>query len=95
MYCGLLPGIFCLRAVAFELSHLGRIFFLNLFEDPQREIKQERVAAIKRQRDQKLQTTILKLQQKLGNKNVVLHLAVLKKGSTTKERNAQIGGHQA
>lgn len=68
---------------------------VNLFEDPQREIKQEQAAAIKRQRDQKLQATILKLQQKLGNKNVILHLADLKKGSTTKERNDQIGGHQA
>jgi DNA polymerase V len=78
--------------IAAKTPHFKQV---NLFEDPQREIKQERVAAIKRQRDQKLQTTILKLQQKLGNKNVVLHLADLKKGSTTKERNAQIGGHQA
>lgn len=78
--------------VAAKMTHFKQI---NLFEDPQREIKQEQVAANKRQRDQKLQATILKLQQKLGDKNVILHLGDLKKGSTTKKRNDQIGGHRA
>lgn len=78
-----------------EAAKMTRFKQTNLFEDPHKEIKQEQAAARKRQRDQKLQTTILQLQQKLGDKNVILHLGDLRKGSTTKERNDQIGGHKA
>lgn len=78
-----------------EAAQTVRFKQTNLFEDPQKEIKEEQQAADKRQREQKLQNTILQLQKKLGDKNVILHLGDLKKGSTTKERNDQIGGHRA
>ena len=78
-----------------EAARMTHFKQTNLFEDPQKEIKQEQVAADKRQREQKLQATILQLQKKLGDKNVILRLGDLKKGSTTKERNDQIGGHKA
>lgn len=67
----------------------------NLFEDPQKELEADQRSQEKRERDRKLQETILKLQKKSGNKNIVLRLADIEPGSTTKERNNQIGGHRA
>lgn len=78
-----------------EAAHLTHFKQTNLFEDPHQEIQQEKAAQAKRQRDKKLSDTILRLQKVTGNKNVVLRLGDLKKGSNTKERNDQIGGHRA
>lgn len=67
----------------------------NLFEDPQEAMQADQRAKEKRARDRKLQETILKLRQQSGNKNIVLRLADIEPGATTKERNNQIGGHRA
>lgn len=67
----------------------------SLFEDLQQTVHRDRQAHRRRERDRKLQETILKFQATSGNKNVVLRLADLATGSTTIERNAQIGGHRA
>lgn len=67
----------------------------SLFEDPHEAVKQDQVAATKRKKDRQLQETILKLQKKLGDKNIVLRLSDIEPGANTKERNNQIGGHRA
>lgn len=67
----------------------------SLFDNPEIEIKQEKKASLKRQQDRKIQETILELQKKFDNKNVILKASDLEKGSTTIERNNQIGGHHA
>lgn len=67
----------------------------NLFSDTHAEIKEERKAAEQRKKDRQLSETILKLQKQLGNKNAILRLSDLEKGSTARERNQQIGGHKA
>ncbi|MCT4445073.1 hypothetical protein EFO98_15380 [Lactiplantibacillus argentoratensis] len=68
---------------------------INLFGDTTKEIKKEKIDDKKRQKDRKIQETILELQKKYGNKNVILKASDLEDGSTTKERNNQIGGHHA
>lgn len=78
-----------------EANKMPRFKQTDLFSDPHQEIVREREAAKKRAQDQVIQTTILELQKKFKNKNVVLHLGDIKKGATTKERNDQIGGHRA
>jgi len=67
----------------------------NLFGNAEAEIVQDNNAQIKRQRDRKIQETILNLQKRFDNKNVILKASDLEKGSTTIERNNQIGGHHA
>ena len=67
----------------------------SLFENLQQTVHRDRQAQRRRERDRKLQETILQLQKASGNKNVVLRLADLTAGATTIERNAQIGGHRA
>lgn len=67
----------------------------NLFEDTNEEIIQDKTAQTKRQQDRKIQETILNLQRKFGNRNVIVKASDLEKGSTTMERNNQIGGHHA
>ena len=67
----------------------------SLFDDTQADIKQEKLAQDQRLRDRKIQETILDLQKRFGNKNVILKASDLEKGSTTIERNNQIGGHHA
>lgn len=67
----------------------------DLFSDTHQEIIQEHNSQTKRKRDRKIQETILELQKKFGSRNVVLKASDLVKGSTTIERNNQIGGHHA
>lgn len=67
----------------------------DLFENTEQEIIHEKNADAKRRRDHKLQETILKLQKISNNKNIVLRLSDIEKGSTTRERNNSIGGHRA
>lgn len=67
----------------------------NLFANTEAEIEHDQDAQKKRQQDRKIQETILELQKKFDNKNVILKASDLEKGSTTIERNNQIGGHHA
>jgi len=78
-----------------QLAEQPRYEQTNLFEDPEVVADEEQQAQRRRDRDRQLQTTILKLQQRSGNKNVIIRLADLKDGATTIERNDQIGGHRA
>lgn len=68
---------------------------VDLFADTKEQIKQEQSADERRKKDRKIQETILNLQKKFGDKNVILKGSDLEKGSTTIERNKQIGGHHA
>jgi len=68
---------------------------IDLFGNPEQEIIQDKHAQVKRQQDRKIQETILDLQKRFNNRNVILKASDLEKGSTTIERNNQIGGHHA
>ena len=68
---------------------------IDLFGNPEQEIVKDHEAQIKRQQDRKIQETILDLQKKFKNRNVILKASDLVEGSTTIERNNQIGGHHA
>jgi len=68
---------------------------INLFDNTEAEITKDKVNQDKRQSDRKIQEMILNLQKKFDNKNVILKASDLEKGSTTIERNNQIGGHHA
>lgn len=68
---------------------------IDLFSNPETEIIEDKTAQAKRQRDRKIQETILQLQKKFQNRNVILKASDLEEGSTTIERNNQIGGHHA
>lgn len=68
---------------------------IDLFSDTHAEIQDEQKAAERRKKDRQLSETILNLQKQLGNKNAVLRLSDLEKGSTARQRNQQIGGHKA
>jgi len=67
----------------------------SLFGNAEAEIVEDKIAQDKRQSDRKIQEMILDLQKKFDNKNVILKASDLEKGSTTIERNNQIGGHHA
>ncbi|WP_338232635.1 DinB/UmuC family translesion DNA polymerase [Companilactobacillus muriivasis] len=68
---------------------------IDLFSNPEQEIIKDKHAQVKRQQDRKIQETILNLQKRFNNRNVILKASDLEKGSTTIERNNQIGGHHA
>ncbi|MFC6177373.1 LytTR family transcriptional regulator [Companilactobacillus huachuanensis] len=68
---------------------------IDLFGNPEQEIVQDKHAQIKRQQDRKIQETILELQKRFNNRNIILKASDLEAGSTTIERNNQIGGHHA
>lgn len=68
---------------------------IDLFGNPEQEILQDKHAQVKRQQDRKIQETILSLQKKFNNRNIILKASDLEEGSTTIERNNQIGGHHA
>lgn len=67
---------------------------LDLFSDPTRHERQLSVKKAIQEKDQRIQQLILNLQKNFG-KNVIIRAADLKQGATLKERNNQIGGHQA
>lgn len=67
---------------------------LDLFTDPMHHEKKYQTAKKVQQKDQRIQELILNLQKDFG-KNVIMRAADLKQGATLKERNNQIGGHQA
>jgi Nucleotidyltransferase/DNA polymerase involved in DNA repair len=68
---------------------------IDLFGNAEQEIVADQHAQEKRQRDRKIQETILDLQKRFNNRNVILKASDLEEGSTTIERNNQIGGHHA
>ena len=68
---------------------------IDLFSNAEEDIVEDQNAQNKRRQDRKIQETILNLQKKFGNKNVILKASDLQEGSTTIERNNQIGGHRA
>ncbi|AKP67933.1 LytTR family transcriptional regulator [Companilactobacillus ginsenosidimutans] len=78
-----------------KVKHAPKFTQTNLFGNPEEEIVKDKVAEEKRARDHKIQETILDLQKRFGNRNVILKASDLEEGSTTKERNNQIGGHHA
>jgi len=80
-----------------EVTALQKVQFkqTDLFGNAAAEIIQDKTAQTKRNRDRKIQETVLNLQRKFNNRNVILKAADLEEGSTTIERNNQIGGHHA
>ncbi len=67
---------------------------LNLFYDYSYSKAYEEEIKIQEEKDNKLQQTILEIKKKYG-KNSILKGMNYEEGSTTKERNDQIGGHKA
>jgi hypothetical protein len=67
----------------------------GLFDNVEAEIVEDKQSQAQRAQDRKIQETILDLQKKFGNKNIILKASDLEDGSTTIERNNQIGGHHA
>lgn len=68
---------------------------ISLFGNPEKEIIEDKNAQDKRQKDRQIQETILNLQKRFRNRNIILKASDLEEGSTTIERNNQIGGHHA
>lgn len=68
---------------------------VDLFSNAEAEVAADKSKQEKRNVDRKIQETILDLQKKFGNKNVILKASDLEEGSTKIERNNQIGGHHA
>ena len=66
---------------------------LDLFSSSNQQIDQQKRQQLQ-QKDQRIQELVLKLEKDFG-KNVLIRAADLKRGATFKERNNQIGGHQA
>ena len=66
---------------------------LDLFTDAEESEKQRKKAEARR-KEKQLQKAILQIQKKYG-KNAVLKGTNLLEGATMKERNNQVGGHQA
>lgn len=67
----------------------------GLFDNVEADIVEDKQSQAQRAQDRKIQETILDLQKKFGNKNIILKASDLEDGSTTIERNNQIGGHHA
>lgn len=67
----------------------------GLFDNVEADIVEDKASQQQRQQDRKIQETILELQKKFNNKNIILKASDLEAGSTTIERNNQIGGHHA
>ncbi|WKY46695.1 DNA methylase [Eubacteriaceae bacterium ES3] len=67
---------------------------LNLFTDYEALEKQQAAEETELKREKEMQKSILKIKKKFG-KNAILKGMNLEEGATTRERNAQIGGHKA
>lgn len=68
---------------------------IDLFGNAEEEIIDDQRAQTKRLQDRKIQETILDLQKRFNNRNIILKASDLVEGSTTIQRNNQIGGHHA
>ncbi len=67
---------------------------LDLFTDYEERAKQKAEEEASLERERKIQKAMLSIQKKYG-KNAILRGMNLQEGATAKERNRQIGGHQA
>ena len=67
---------------------------LNLFTDYNAKEEQQEVDAASHARERKIQEAMLDIKRKYG-KNAILKGLNFEEGATAKERNRQIGGHQA
>ncbi|HCG36533.1 MAG TPA: DNA methylase [Clostridiales bacterium] len=67
---------------------------LDLFTDYEAEREKRRQEDAALEREKRMQYAMLHIQEKFG-KNAILKGMNLQEGATTKERNAQIGGHKA
>lgn len=67
---------------------------LDLFTDPVAEEQRLAEEEAAREREKKMQKTMLELRKRFG-KNAVLKGMNLEEGATAKKRNEQIGGHRA
>ncbi|MDE6536709.1 MAG: DNA methylase [Muribaculaceae bacterium] len=67
---------------------------LDLFTDYEKKDKEDKEEELRRREERKRQQLILDLQKKFG-KNVILKGFNFAEGATQKDRNRQIGGHQA
>ena len=72
----------------------GRSEQLDLFSDPEAEEQARQAREAKRQREHKAQQAVLDIRKKFGG-NAILKGMDLKDEATTRDRNAQIGGHKA
>jgi len=78
-----------------DFSKMHQFKQTSLFSDATEDIAEDKQAQNKRQSDRKVQEMILNLQKRFDDKNIILKASDLEKGSTTIERNNQIGGHHA
>lgn len=67
----------------------------DLFSNVDQAVHEDHVARAKRQHEHQVQQLILHLQEKTGDRNIIMHGSDLLPESTSKERNNQIGGHHA
>ena len=72
----------------------GKSEQLDLFSDPEAEEQARQARRNRQQREQRAQQAVLDIRKKFGG-NAILKGMDLKDGATTKDRNAQIGGHKA
>ena len=72
----------------------GRSEQLDLFADPEAEAQAREDRQARRQREQRAQQAVLDIRKKFGG-NAILKGMDLKDEATTRDRNAQIGGHKA
>lgn len=67
---------------------------IDLFTDYEARSKQQQIQKADRQKEKRMQQTILEIKKKFG-KNSILKGMDLEQGATAQERNRQIGGHKA
>ena len=72
----------------------GKSEQLDLFSDPEAEEQARQARQNQLQRERQAQQAVLDIRKKFGG-NAILKGMDLKDGATTKDRNAQIGGHKA
>ena len=72
----------------------GKSEQLDLFSDPEAEEQARQARQNQLQRERQAQQVVLDIRKKFGG-NAILKGMDLKDGATTKDRNAQIGGHKA
>ena len=72
----------------------GKSEQLDLFSDPAAEEQARQARQNQLQRERQAQQAVLDIRKKFGG-NAILKGMDLKDGATTKDRNAQIGGHKA
>ena len=77
-----------------ELSKLEEMLTAQFSETENLSFRLEKEEQKKRERERRMQEALLTIKKKYG-KNAVLRGMNFEEGATAKERNGQIGGHQA